>query len=143
MLQAACDFSTIAEIEREHALLWDRLARFYELLPCLPGEERCDSCNADTLEACQQTLDDYLVDLLASMEEHFAREDEAMRNFGPNEVFAAHLEDHADIIERFGNAISAPPRPAERLEIKKMVGKLLKEHIAQHDAPLIARLKGF
>lgn len=143
MLQTACDVSTIAEIEREHALLWDRLARFYELLPCLPGEEQCDSCTTHKLQACQQILDDYLVDLLASLEEHFAREDAAMRSFGPNQGFAAHLEDHADIIERFGNAISTAPIPAERLEIKKMIGKLLKEHFAIHDAPMIARLRGY
>lgn len=143
MLQSACDYSMIGEIEREHALLWDRLARFYELLPCLPGEEQCDSCTPHQLEACQQTLDDYLVDLLANIEQHFALEDAAMRSFGLNDVFAAHLEDHADIVERFGDAISTSLRPAERLELKKMVGKLLKDHIAQHDAPLIARLKGY
>lgn len=143
MLPPACDFSSIAEIEREHALLWDQLARFYELLPCQPGEEQCDACIHNKLESCQEALDDYLVDLLANMERHFSLEDAAMRNLGQSEAFSSHLEDHADIIERFGAAISKGLQPAERSEIKQMVGKLLKEHIAAHDAPLIARLKGF
>lgn len=141
MLHTACDVITITEIEREHALLWDRLAHFYELLPCLPGEENCGACAGEKQSECQGILEDYLVDLLVSMQRHFEREDAAMRHPDSPHRFDAHVDDHADIIERFGKVVSASPLPCGRAEIRELVEHLLKEHSIRYDAPLLAWLR--
>lgn len=135
----------IDEIEREHAMLAERLARLRGLLACVPGEGRCEVC--DRLEAidCRSAHTEFLGELLELMHNHFRVEEAAMRRLdatlAEREAAAAHVEAHADMMERAVNLIRLAELQEERIAARDLIEDWLREHIVTHDALLLDRLR--
>jgi hemerythrin len=135
----------IAEIEHEHATLAERLATLREMLSCAPGEGDCDKCSDAEAAACWEQTGQFLADLLGYMQHHIRVEEAAMRwlnaTSSEREAAAAHVEAHADMMERAAKLIRLAELQAERVAARDLLEDWLREHIATHDTLLLDRLR--
>lgn len=135
----------IAEIGREHAELVERLARLRKILACRPEHGRCQECESERIADCRNTSTEFMTDLLDYMQNHFRVEEAAMRRLdatlAEREVAAAHVEAHADMMERAVNLIRLAELQEERIAARDLIEDWLREHIATHDALLLDRLR--
>lgn len=135
----------IAEIEREHAELVERLTRLRKMLTCQSERERCQECESEHVADCRNTSTEFMTDLLDYMQNHFRVEEAAMRRLNATlaerEAAAAHVEAHADMMERAVNLIRLAELQEERIAARDLIEDWLREHIATHDAILLDRLR--
>lgn len=131
----------VAEIEREHAVLLQHLGRLQALLPCPQRDPSCEPCGDGRLLACQDAIDDFYLELVNYMLDHFAREDRIMRHADchPDQRnrFMEHSEAHATMMERLAATVGAPLPLHDKLSLLMLIEHWLTEHIAMHDGPLI------
>lgn len=131
----------IAEIEHEHGVLLKQLERLHTMLPCPQGDPDCQPCGDGQLYACQDVIDDFYVELVNYMLEHFSREDKIMRNVDchpdQRDRFREHSEAHASMMEQLAATVGALLPLHDKLSLLMLIEHWLHEHIATHDAPLI------
>jgi hypothetical protein len=115
----------IAEIEREHAMLTERLARLRTMLACRPGDGRCEECKEARITNCWETHTDFLAELLDLMQSHFRAEETAMRRLdatlAERDADAAHAEAHADMMEGAVNIIGLAKLQEERVAARDLL----------------------
>lgn len=135
----------VAEIEHEHTVLVDRLARLREMLACRPGEGRCEHCGDQVVVDCWEATTEFLADLLDYMQRHFRVEEVAMRRLARSHdeeaADAAHVEAHADMMERAARVVGLAELQEERMAAGNLLESWLREHIAAHDLGLLARMR--
>ena len=135
----------IAEILREHATLEERLARLREMLTAWPESGPCLARDEAHIDDCRNASTDFMTDLLDYMQNHFRVEEAAMRRLdatpAEREAAAAHVEAHADMMERAANLIRLAELQEERLAARDLIKDWLHQHIATHDAFLLDRLR--
>ena len=135
----------IVEIEHEHAMLAERLARLRDLLACAPGQGRCEACDALEVADCWDAHTEFLGELLDLMHSHFRVEETAMRRLdvtpAEQEADAAHVEAHADMMERAVAVVSLAKLQEERVAARDLLENWLREHIDSHDVTLLWRLR--
>jgi hemerythrin len=135
----------IVEIEHEHAMLAERLARLRDLLACAPGQGRCEACDALEVADCWDAHTEFLGELLDLMHSHFRVEEAAMRRLdatpAEQEADAAHVEAHADMMERAVAVVSLAKLQEERVAARDLLENWLREHIDSHDVALLRRLR--
>ena len=135
----------IAEIELEHATLAERLAHLRKMLACRPEHGRCQECESERIADCRNTSTEFMTDLLDYMQNHFRVEEAAMRRLdatlAEREAAAAHVEAHADMMERAVNLIRLAELQEERIAARDLIEDWLREHIVTHDALLLDRLR--
>ena len=145
ILRATTFDLAIAEIGREHAELVDRLERLRKMLTCRPERERCGECKSGNIADCRDASTEFMTDLLDYMQNHFRVEEAAMRRLdatvAEQEAAAAHVEAHADMMERAVNLIRLAELQEERVAARDLIGDWLREHIATHDTLLLDRLR--
>ena len=116
------------EMEREHALILEELGRLEAM-----------AASGDVAVA-----DDALLRLIEYALEHFMREEGAMRQIGLVEDgrarFAAHVEDHANMMETLRRIASEKPAQQQIVDVARFVRRWVEDHIRRHDVELLGYL---
>lgn len=109
----------------------------------------CTSCRAARQLDCEGRLVPLLGDLFASMLDHFASEEQLMRDahmhLRDGDLCAAHIEDHAAIAQKVQELVSRLDvvHTVERIrELDSLLRRWVAHHVEMHDNLLVHWLAG-
>jgi len=131
----------IAEIEREHAFLIVELSRLRYMVACILTPENCEYCASQKKRLCQQGISGFYMEFKEYVRQHFALEEEVMRQIdAPTDIqnaFTQHANAHTDMMLQLAQAASSPIIHRQGRELADMIEHWLREHIGTHDALLL------
>lgn len=136
------------EVDTEHRLLLNAIARLRAICPDYEQHTECGTCSRAPSADCRHSLVDALGDLLTFLVDHFFAEEKAMKEFGlvieDKELCDRHKEDHAAISDTVLHIVSALDTPQTVVLVRQMHSVLdswLKHHTELHDAALLEMIR--
>ncbi|MGE5491815.1 MAG: bacteriohemerythrin [Actinomycetota bacterium] len=136
------------DVDTEHRLLANAIARLRDACPDAENRVDCSTCSRARAADCNHNLVEALGDLLSFLVDHFFAEEQAMKKFGlvsrEKELCDRHKEDHArisDTVLRIVGALDSPQTVKLIRELHAVLDTWLKHHIELHDAVLLEMIR--
>jgi hypothetical protein len=130
----------ITELIDDHAEISELLRGIHEADGLLRCARQCTACPGTTKDLCAGIHDRFFESILEKLQEHFAAEEVLMRKpdvpTSLHNAFAAHIENHASLVELISRSFLASNPLDQREAIIDMVNAWLSQHLNVHDGVL-------